>query len=124
MFPDAGFQVIGAPTTEEPDTVHFSILHDSRCFDGHFDGEPVFPGVAQIALALRACAVRDRIEPPALVGVSDLRFKRILRPGDQVEVVLASARAPFSVRFEIRRSADLVTVGVLQFAAIDDPIHG
>lgn len=124
MFPDAGFQLIDAPTAEEPDTVRFSIRNDSRCFDGHFDGEPVFPGVAQIALALSACAIRDPIEPRVLVGVSDLRFKQILRPGDQVEVVLAAARAPFSIRFEIRRGADLVTVGVLQFAAVDDPSHG
>ncbi len=124
MFADAGFQVVAAPTAGEPDTVRFEIRNDSRCFDGHFDGEPVFPGVAQIALALSACAVLDRLEPRVLVGVRDLRFKQILRPGDQVEVVLAAARAPFSVRFEIRRSADLVTVGVLLFAALDDPSHG
>lgn len=124
MFPDAGFHVLGAPTAAEPDTVHFSILDDSRCFDGHFEREPVFPGVAQLALALTACAVWDRSEPRALVGVNDLRFKQMLRPGDRIQVVLAAARAPFSVRFEIRRGADLVSVGVLQFAPLGDPAHG
>ena len=124
MFPDAGFQLLSAPSAAEPDTVHFAIENDSRCFDGHFDGEPVFPGVAHLALALGACAVRDRGVSRVLTGVYDLRFKRKLLPGDQVMVVLAAGRAPSSCRFEIRRGTELVTAGLLQFASVDDPAHG
>lgn len=87
----------------------------SRCFEGHFEGAPILPGVAHLALALSACGGEPG-RPRVLTGVRDFRLKRPLGPRDQVEVVLADGREPGSVRFEIRCHGEAASVGVLLFA--------
>jgi hypothetical protein len=125
LFPDAGFDAMAAPPVAPSGSFHFKISDDSRCFDGHFDREPILPGVVHLALALTACAAgRGPNDTRTLTGVKDIRFRRKLRPGDEVEVVLVEGREPFSVRFEIRRGGDPATAGVLLFAPPDDSQHG
>lgn len=102
---------------------HFRISESSRCFDGHFDGAPILPGVAHIALALRAC-VTQAGKRRTLKGVRDVRLKRPLRPGDEVEVVLTEDPDGASVRFEIRSRGESVTIGHLQFDSAADRNRG
>ncbi len=69
-------------------------------FQGHFPGAPVMPGVLQIeALAqLGAVAILGMPEHAGKIayfaGIDDVRFKRVVRPGDQLnlEVVLDRVR--------------------------------
>lgn len=96
MFPDAGFIALGAN--------RFRIAKDSRLFDGHFDGAPILPGIAHIALALHAIG-DDRV--PA--AVRDVRFRAPIFPGDEVEVIFDGSR------FEIRSGGKPATTGVLVF---------
>jgi 3-hydroxymyristoyl/3-hydroxydecanoyl-(acyl carrier protein) dehydratase len=54
----------------------------SRAFAGHFDGEPILPGVSLLAIvahALRASGARLRALP-------SVRFRRPVRPGDVLEM--------------------------------------
>lgn len=92
----------------------FSLAADDPCFAGHFDGEPVLPGIVHVAVAIEACALW---QPglPALVAVEDLRFMRPVLPGDACEVTVATAAAS-SVRFEIRCDEAAASRGVLVFA--------
>ena len=46
----------------------FSLAEDSPCFDGHFDGAPILPGIAHLALALTACA-RESGQARVLTGL-------------------------------------------------------
>lgn len=91
---------------------------DSRCFDGHFEGAPILPGVAHFALALSALAGGEHNR--VLTGVRDVRFTRPLGPGDEVEVILAEGREPHSVRFEIRRDGRPASGGLLLFHPEND----
>ena len=91
------------------------VVADTRLFDGHFDGAPVLPGVAQIALAVEACRARG-FRPASLVGIRDVRFSRPLGPHDPIEISLHDGQVPLSVRFEIRTGEHGASSGTLLFA--------
>lgn len=64
-------------------------------FDGHFPGNPVFPGVLLVEAMAQAAGIlgfKTMGKTPMdgsiyyLVGVDDLRFKRPCVPGDQVRL--------------------------------------
>jgi 3-hydroxymyristoyl/3-hydroxydecanoyl-(acyl carrier protein) dehydratase len=102
---------------------HFRISASSRCFDGHFDGAPILPGVVHVALALSACATQAT-KKRTLKGVRDVRLKHPLRPGDEVEIILNEAPDGATVKFEIRCLGKSVTVGHLEFDSAADRNHG
>jgi 3-hydroxyacyl-[acyl-carrier-protein] dehydratase len=52
-------------------------------FAGHFPGNPVLPGIAQIMAVLHACGPGA---PPALRGIKTCKFLRPVRPGELVAV--------------------------------------
>ncbi|UPG93326.1 hypothetical protein [Luteibacter aegosomatissinici] len=60
---------------------------DLACFAEHFPEAPVLPGVLQIAWALEFASSRFGT-PRTCRGMDQLKFQRLLRPGDQVELVL------------------------------------
>ena len=125
LFPEAGLEPIPVSSPGPSHAFHFRIAENSRCFDGHFDGAPILPGVAHLALALSACARQDEGgRARTLVGVRDVRLRRKLGPGDEVEVVLTDSREPSAVRFEIRCHGEAATVGVLIFAPPDSVGRG
>ncbi|MEO8678369.1 MAG: hydroxymyristoyl-ACP dehydratase [Vicinamibacterales bacterium] len=84
----------------------------SRCFDGHFDGAPILPGVAHLALALSACAAQSG-RAVVLKALRDFRLKNPLMPGDDVDVRLTPGSDASEIRFEIRRRGEAASVGVL-----------
>jgi 3-hydroxymyristoyl/3-hydroxydecanoyl-(acyl carrier protein) dehydratase len=114
-FPDAGFSLLPCLTAAPARTSRWRLDEHSRCFEGHFEGRPILPGIAHVALVLSACA-EEAGEARVLVGLRDLRFKHPLGPGDEVDVILADGRDLASVRFEIRRRGEAASTGVLLFA--------
>ncbi len=61
---------------------------DSAWFDGHFPGEPILPGVAQIGMVLDVIR-KARKQDLKITGVRRVRFKRIIRPNDQLKIIAA-----------------------------------
>lgn len=95
------------------------VPRDSPWLDGHFPGEPVLPGLAQISMVYdviqQASAGKMRVS-----SVSRVRFKRMVRPDDLLAVsVVPMAREAdtFSFRIQIRETP--VCSGVMRLRAAD-----
>ncbi len=99
-----------------------NITINEEFFNGHFPGEPVMPGVLQVeCMAQVAGAVlMERIKGegliPLFVGIEDVKFKKVVKPGDTLFVYVYLIR--FGGRFakargEIYVNKDLVAEAVM-----------
>ncbi len=70
-------------------------------FAGHFPGAPVLPGVLQVQWALALAAPRLGITPRCR-EMEALKFQRLLRPGDEVELELRLDAARGKLHFAYR----------------------
>jgi 3-hydroxyacyl-[acyl-carrier-protein] dehydratase len=80
----------------------YRVTGDEWFLAGHFPGNPVFPGVLQLEALAQTGAVavladeRYAGKLPLFGGVEDVRFRRIVRPGDElvldIEMERLSAR--------------------------------
>ncbi|MEM1413588.1 MAG: hypothetical protein AAGH15_01745 [Myxococcota bacterium] len=110
---------IDAPTTATADAavVPVGVPRDLRYLDGHFPGNPIVPGVAQLIL-VEGAARRAFPDLGATQGIGRLKFRARIDPGDEVEVALERRTA--DVRFTIRRGETECTKGVLLVAPKDE----
>jgi 3-hydroxymyristoyl/3-hydroxydecanoyl-(acyl carrier protein) dehydratase len=60
---------------------------DYAGFDGHFPGDPVLPGMCHLDLALQALRIATG-NPCEVAGVVRARFRRIVRPGEELRIVV------------------------------------
>jgi 3-hydroxyacyl-[acyl-carrier-protein] dehydratase len=80
----------------------FLVTGDEPFLAGHFPGNPIFPGVLQLEALAQAGAIavladeRFAGKLPLFGGVEGARFRRVVRPGDElilnVELERVSAR--------------------------------
>jgi 3-hydroxyacyl-[acyl-carrier-protein] dehydratase len=80
----------------------YRVTGDEPFLAGHFPGNPVFPGVLQLEALAQAGAIavlgdaRYAGKLPLFGGVEEVRFRRMVRPGDElvldVEMERLSAR--------------------------------
>jgi len=113
---DAGFEPLasGPPAHGR----RFRVDPASRLFDGHFEGTPILPGVAQIVLAVDVG--RDgRAATDDCLGLRDVRVLHPIGPGETIDVICAPGANPAEVRFEIRGLGRTLTTGVLLFGSRD-----
>jgi 3-hydroxyacyl-[acyl-carrier-protein] dehydratase len=92
---------------------------------GHFPGNPIMPGVKMVEALAQAGAVavlvqeENRGKLALFAGIDDVRFKRIVEPGDELELVceLERVRGPIG-RGKVRATVDgdLAARGTLTFA--------
>ena len=97
---------------------------DADCA-GHFPGNPIMPGVKMVEALAQCGAVAVLSQPEntgklaLFAGIDDVRFKRIVRPGDvlTLECTLETVRGPIG-RGKARATVDgeLAVRGTLTFA--------
>lgn len=68
------------------------VSQDEYYFKGHFPGDPIMPGVLQVETIAQAGAVsvlmlpQNRGKMILFAGIDKARFKRLVRPGDKLEI--------------------------------------
>jgi 3-hydroxyacyl-[acyl-carrier-protein] dehydratase len=92
---------------------------------GHFPGNPIMPGVKMVEALAQAGAVavlvqeENRGKLALFAGIDDVRFKRVVRPGEELtlECLLETVRGPIG-RGKARATVggELAVRGTLTFA--------
>jgi len=100
----------------DPATLTTTLPGDHASFDGHFVSNPVLPGVAQLAMALDACAAAGIASRDHLRGVQNIKFMHPLLPGAQCVVSVRPGRAANAVDFQIASDGTPAASGTLLFA--------
>jgi 3-hydroxyacyl-[acyl-carrier-protein] dehydratase len=99
---------------------------DEWFFPGHFPDRPIMPGVIMVEALAQAGAVavlsldENRGKLALFAGIDDVRFKRIVEPGDELTLTceVETVRGPIGKgRVEARVGDELAVRGTLTFAA-------
>ena len=105
-----------------------SVTANEWFFEGHFPGRKIMPGVliveamAQVAAITMLKGREDDGKSPAFGGIEQMRFRRPVRPGDQLrlEFELEKLRGPVG-KGKVRATVDgdLAAEGTISFALVD-----
>jgi 3-hydroxyacyl-[acyl-carrier-protein] dehydratase len=98
---------------------------------GHFPGRPIMPGVLMVEALAQTGAVavlsqeENRGKLALFAGIDDVRFKRLVTPGDELELVceLERVRGPIG-RGKAQATVDgeLAVRGILTFAVSEEAV--
>jgi 3-hydroxyacyl-[acyl-carrier-protein] dehydratase len=102
-----------------------TVRPDEWYLAGHFPGRPVMPGVLIVEAMAQTGAVavlsqeENRGRIALFAGIDDVRFKRIVEPGDELELecTLEVVRGPIGRgKATARVAGELAARGILTFA--------
>jgi len=118
-----------ASRPEGPDGVAARITaqESSPLFNGHFPGDPVLPGIGQIYMVTELVSVALGEREP-LLGVSRVKFRKIIRPGDLLDISVVRSNKQGRYAFRITAGEDEICSGMIRFqqpgtARQDQPEH-
>ena len=101
---------------------------DEDC-EGHFPGNPIMPGVKMVEALAQAgavavlCEQENRGKLALFAGIEGVRFRRIVRPGDELTLTceLEHVRGPIGKgRVRATVEGELAVRGTLTFAVHDE----
>ena len=104
------------------------VREDEWYLAGHFPGRPIMPGVLMVEAMAQAGAVAVLSEPSnagklaLFAGINDVRFKRLVVPGDELELIceLDRLRGPIGRGLATATvDGELAVKGTLLFALTD-----
>ena len=102
-----------------------AVTGDEWFFPGHFPGRPIMPGVIMVEALAQCGAVAVLAEPAnrgklaLFAGIDDVRFKRMVGPGDELTLTceVEAVRGPVGKgKVTARVGTDLAVRGTLTFA--------
>ena len=105
------------------------VREDEWYLAGHFPGRPIMPGVLMVEAMAQAGAVAvlaeeaNRGKLALFAGIDDVRFKRLVEPGDELELTCEVERLRGPVgrgRARATVEGELAVRGTLMFAVTDD----
>ncbi|HEX6550923.1 MAG TPA: thioester dehydrase [Gammaproteobacteria bacterium] len=91
-----------------------SIETGHPCFEGHFPGQPILPGVVQIGWAVHYAGKLYGLGP-AVTTLEQIKFRRPILPGARLTLHLALTGDGRKLRYEYRDAERSYSSGVLDF---------
>ena len=87
-----------------------AIGEDDQWFSGHFPGNPILPGVAQLKLVVDLIS---RCAPNTLqvTGLSRVKFRKIITPGELLDIRVNCVKTDEQYTFQITSGSDDVCSG-------------
>jgi 3-hydroxymyristoyl/3-hydroxydecanoyl-(acyl carrier protein) dehydratase len=110
--------VTAAPLNERAFSVR--VDEESRFFLGHFPEDPILPGIALLALVMEAVATWEQ-HGVTLLGLRDFRLRRVVRPGDGIDIHLSRTVTAGEVRFAVKSGTAVSSSGILMVASTPPP---
>lgn len=91
---------------------------DLLYFQGHFDGFPIIPGVAQIDWAVTFAKSYFDIQGK-FYQMANIKFKKVIRPGTILQLKLDRDPVKNTITFTFDNDAESFSSGVIKFKTID-----
>ncbi len=102
------YKIIASDENEA--TFELDIHTGLECFDGHFDGHPVLPGVAQITFAMRIAEQHFGIQH-RFAGMEAVKFQSIITPPNKVLLWLKFDETKHKIHFKYYKEATSFSSG-------------
>ena len=87
----------------------------SGWFSGHFPDNPILPGIAQLKMVADLIAA-SRQDDVHMSGLSRVKFRKIVRPGEILDIHATFVQIKEHYTFRITSGNDEVCSGVMFFA--------
>jgi 3-hydroxymyristoyl/3-hydroxydecanoyl-(acyl carrier protein) dehydratase len=84
----------------------------SPWFAGHFPGEPILPGIAQLNMVTE-CIERVLHKKLVLQNLARVKFKQLIRPGDVLDIRAVAGKKENNYTFTIQHNDNEVCSGRL-----------
>jgi 3-hydroxymyristoyl/3-hydroxydecanoyl-(acyl carrier protein) dehydratase len=107
-------KVLGRESGEEELFV-LALGPEDLCFQGHFPGNPIVPGVIQVDWAIR---FGQQVFGPLgdFQGIMKLKFLDLILPGERLELYLTFDRAAGRLGFRYLAQGGRKSVGIVLFS--------
>jgi len=94
-------------------TKQVAIPSESPWFEGHFPGDPLLPGIAQLHFVMET--IRATLgEKIRLAGLKRVRFKRIIRPEEVIDIAADPVQdKPGMYRFQLTIEGEIACSGLM-----------
>lgn len=90
----------------------------SPWFAGHFPDNPILPGIAQLKM-VADCIAATREDDVRMSALSRVKFKKIVRPGDVLDIHAAIGNKKDQYAFRISSNNEDVCSGMMLFSQKD-----
>lgn len=90
----------------------------SPWFSGHFPDNPILPGIAQLKMVADMIAA-SRKDGAHMTGLSRIKFRKIVKPGELLDIHATFVQIKEQYMFRITSSNDEVCSGVMLFTKKD-----
>ncbi len=87
---------------------------NSHWFAGHFPNNPILPGIAQLKMVVDLIT-KSLTGKACLSGLSRVKFKKIVRPGEHLDILVTPGTADDHYMFRITSGNEDVCSGKIHF---------
>jgi 3-hydroxymyristoyl/3-hydroxydecanoyl-(acyl carrier protein) dehydratase len=98
-------------------TTRARVAATSPWFRGHFPGDPILPGIAQLDLVCDLLS-RHLGQPARLAALTRIKFKKIVRPGETLDIEARAGNKENVFTFRISRDGEEVCLGTITLAPL------